>query len=73
MQTIERQLLGVNEKLAPTKGKNIRKVPCNSELIKELTAHINVNELAQDTLYFKVVHKHQFSITILDKGISWPI
>jgi integrase len=51
--SIERQLLKVNRKLAPTKGKNIRKVPCNPELGKELLKMINEQNLQYSDFLFQ--------------------
>jgi integrase len=51
--SIERQLLKTNRNLAPTKGKNIRKVPCNEELSSELRELIIKNRLTHDSFVFQ--------------------
>lgn len=50
--TVERQLLHRERELSNTKGKNIRRVPCNDALKKMLSSHILENQLDRNAFVF---------------------
>ncbi len=54
---IERQLLAIDRKVSSTKGKNIRKVPCNKKLKEELKNYIFLKRLEVNDFVFQTTTK----------------
>jgi len=77
---IERQLLSKERVVAPTKGKNIRKVPCNHLLKDELLSLIKNKELSSGSFLFQssnskpIYHSNFrnrfFQVDLRDSGVK---